>query len=152
MLQCHPANAKDSICLHTLIAVTGPDEGPPFFEVTDLAEDERFAWLPFVVDNSIRYYYGAPLRTKRGVTIGTICVLDDKERAPLDAVQQACELDRSNPLVHYLLIIYTVMESIANNVTTHLSLLRQRAERRRALRMNRTLINFLKQSQASPEV
>jgi len=83
-------SAKDSICLHTLQATTGPDGGPACFEIPDLAEDERFAWLPFVVDNSIRYYYGAPLRTKRGVTIGSICVLDDKARAPLDAVQQAC--------------------------------------------------------------
>lgn len=49
--------------------------------VPDLAADERFADNAFVTgDPFVRFYAGAPLRTRDGAGLGTLCVLDDKPR------------------------------------------------------------------------
>ena len=49
------------------------------FVVPDLATDERFKMSP-LVQAGIRFYAGAPLITRSGFGLGTICVVDDKPR------------------------------------------------------------------------
>ncbi len=49
------------------------------FVVPDLAADPRFVGSP-LVKAGIRFYAGAPLFTRAGFGLGTICVLDDKPR------------------------------------------------------------------------
>lgn len=48
--------------------------------IEDLAKDERFANNPFVKERGIRFYAGAPLRTKSGHVVGSLCVIDTKPR------------------------------------------------------------------------
>lgn len=48
--------------------------------VEDLARDRRFANNPFLKENGLRFYAGAPLRSKNGLPIGSLCVLDTKTR------------------------------------------------------------------------
>ncbi len=54
-------------------------EGSDVFVVPDLAADPRFVGSP-LVNAGIRFYAGAPLFTRAGFGLGTICVLDDKPR------------------------------------------------------------------------
>ncbi|PWW80054.1 hypothetical protein C7212DRAFT_289241 [Tuber magnatum] len=49
------------------------------FELEDMAKEPEWEDHPSVLNwPYIRYYAGAPLRTKNGVSIGSICVVDDK--------------------------------------------------------------------------
>ncbi|ORB30290.1 hypothetical protein BST39_28955, partial [Mycobacterium paraseoulense] len=49
--------------------------------VPDTREDPRFRCNPLVTkDAGLRFYAGALLKTRDGVPLGTLCVLDDKPR------------------------------------------------------------------------
>ena len=68
-----------------VIALDPPETGYAFFVCNDLAKDDRFKTLPFVVDPPhFRFYAGTPLVTNDGVNIGSVYVLDDKPRDGLD--------------------------------------------------------------------
>ncbi len=62
-----------------------PSDDPyPLFVVKDLTQDSRFSQLPFVQgDPKFRFYAGTPLTTKRGVNIGSLCVMDTQPREGL---------------------------------------------------------------------
>ena len=63
-----------AFCTHAIMQ-------PQMFEVPDAAEDARFAKNPLVTgDPNIRFYAGAPLATRDGHLLGTMCVLDRKPR------------------------------------------------------------------------
>jgi predicted PurR-regulated permease PerM len=49
--------------------------------VEDVAKDPRFANNPFLIEKEIRFYAGAPLKTRSGFTLGSLCVIDTKPRA-----------------------------------------------------------------------
>lgn len=53
------------------------------FVVHDLLEDERFESSP-LAQAGIRFYAGAPLITRAGYGLGTLCIVDDKPRALSD--------------------------------------------------------------------
>jgi GAF domain-containing protein len=63
-----------SVCDHAI-------RQPGVFVVPDLAADPRFGGMPTVNDHvTPSFYAGAPLRTKDGLPLGMLCVLDHKAR------------------------------------------------------------------------
>lgn len=71
-----------AFCSHAIL-----EEG--LFIVEDLSKDERFRDNPFVkLDPKIRFYAGAPFKSRTGHALGTICVVDSKPRT-LSAEQQS---------------------------------------------------------------
>ncbi|WP_075217814.1 AI-2E family transporter [Mongoliimonas terrestris] len=63
------------------LASLGHLVGRPSVEViSDIEKDPRFADDPALTSNGIRFYAGAPLRLSSGVVIGTLCLIDTKQR------------------------------------------------------------------------
>ena len=59
------------------------------FIIPDAKEDERFHDNPLVTDEpSIRFYAGYPLKLRRGIHIGTLCLIDSKPREMDEEDQQ----------------------------------------------------------------
>jgi len=46
----------------------------------DVTEDPRFADDPLVLEKGIRFYAGAPLRTRSGLVVGSLSVIDTQPR------------------------------------------------------------------------
>ncbi|MEM8513803.1 signal transduction histidine kinase/CheY-like chemotaxis protein [Massilia sp. MP_M2] len=64
---------ENSICRHALLLEQ--------MIVTDTQDDPRFSCNPLVTaEGGLRFYAGAVLRTRDGVPLGTLCVLDRKPR------------------------------------------------------------------------
>lgn len=49
--------------------------------IEDIERDPRFAQNPELGKNKIRFYAGVPLRTKQGLVIGSLCILDKQVRS-----------------------------------------------------------------------
>ncbi len=49
--------------------------------IEDVLKDPRFAGNPFLLEHGIRFYAGAPLRSRNGHAIGSLCVIDASPRA-----------------------------------------------------------------------
>ena len=62
-------------------------EGQGVFVVPDLTADPRFVGSP-LAESGIRFYAGAPLFTREGHGLGTLCVVDDKVRELRDGEEQ----------------------------------------------------------------
>ena len=63
---------RDSICQYTV-------EAEKDFEVANLRSDDRFRKQDYVINTTLSYYYGVPLKTKDGQAIGALCVLDSED-------------------------------------------------------------------------
>lgn len=68
---------EHSFCTHAL-------ESKNILVIEDAARDSRFLRNPLVTrENGIRFYAGAPLRTRDGHVLGTVCVMDHTPHPPL---------------------------------------------------------------------
>ncbi|KAF2143311.1 uncharacterized protein K452DRAFT_225560, partial [Aplosporella prunicola CBS 121167] len=114
------------LCEHTIQQQPAEDGGDVCFEVLDLARDDRFNSLPFIAGAPhFRYYAGVPLRTKKGVAIGSLFAMDDKVRQPLSDSER------------------NFLSVMATNVMSHLELLKEKEDRKRAVNMNMRLSAFV---------
>lgn len=70
--------------------------------ISDTKADDRFVNHPLVTrDKSVRFYAGAPLTTKDGFNVGTLCVIDFETRQ-LDAHQQKSLMVLSKQIINLL--------------------------------------------------
>lgn len=78
---------KDSFCQHAL------QNAEEVLVVDNPRGDERFKDNPLVLgDPYIRFYAGAPLVTPGGHVLGTLCVIDSKQRTITDSQKKALQL------------------------------------------------------------
>jgi signal transduction histidine kinase len=69
-----PIKRSESFCALAVL-----NEGPTFIE--DALQSPQFAAFPLVaIENGVRFYAAAPLRTSEGLQLGTLCVLDTQPR------------------------------------------------------------------------
>jgi GAF domain-containing protein len=101
------------------------DGSPAYFEVCDLAADDRFNTLPFVAGPPFfKYYCGVPLRSNN-INIGSIFVLDDIAREPI-GLQDSMMLGRMGDLV-----------------IAHLQTMKEKQDLKRTTNMNMALAAFV---------
>ena len=92
----------------------------------DLSQDPRFNTLSFIAGPPhFRYYAGVPLRTSRGINIGSIYILDSKVRLALNPSEKA------------------FLGVMADNVIQHLEMSRDKKDRQRTFKMNECLSAFV---------
>lgn len=97
-----------SFCTHAV-------EQDQVFVIPDALEDERFVKNPLVTnDPNIRFYAGAPLRSRDGNNIGTLCVID-KEPKELNDKQKKI-LDLLSKQVMNILELELSVELLKNTV------------------------------------
>jgi hypothetical protein len=78
---------EDSFCIETLKSKGN------LFTIKNAAEDEQFKSNKYVTgEPHVRFYTGTPLITPTGSTIGTICLLDHKERELSEEKNKAIKL------------------------------------------------------------
>jgi signal transduction histidine kinase/DNA-binding NarL/FixJ family response regulator len=83
VLQCTKVPKAGRLCEHTMAALPPLDGGVACFEVLDLTKDRRFNTLDFISGPpNFRSYVGVPLRTRSGINIGSLFIIDSKLRAP----------------------------------------------------------------------
>ncbi|HVS50910.1 MAG TPA: GAF domain-containing protein [Opitutaceae bacterium] len=98
---------EQSFCAHAFVEPTN------LLVVPDATSDERFADNPLVSgEPHIRFYAGAPLLTREGLPVGTLCVIDRMPRARLTD-QQLRVLRILGRQVSYLLELRRVSRALA---------------------------------------
>jgi PAS domain S-box-containing protein len=116
-----------SFCAHAIL------DTKDVFEITDALEDARFSNNPLVAgEPHIRFYAGAPLVTRGGHALGTLCVLDYKPRELTPDQVQALKV-----LSNQVLALLELRRLEQRNTTAHYKAMERFKQ---AEQMYRTLI------------
>ena len=101
-------------------------ENDEFLIIPDLREDQRTKDFDYVQHYPCwRFYWGAPLITKAGISIGALCILDNRVRYTVTAEQKA------------------FCRTMTSVIMEHLEILREVAERKKGTRMSKGLNAFV---------
>lgn len=96
---------EDSVCQYTMDVDLGEN-----FEIKDLSRDNRFKDKDYVSGSlQLKYYWGIPLKTNEGFSIGALCVLD-KETKELSPNQEELLRKIANQIVDRLRINRLILE------------------------------------------
>ena len=103
-LGCSGVPLEGRICELTIRADSpGAGRSVPVFCVPDLSLDPRFSPLSVVSGPPYyRYYAGTPIRTKDGVNIGSVAIMDLKPRADLSLEHEKCLGDLAEHVMNFL--------------------------------------------------
>ncbi len=108
-----------SFCAHAICNNTGNNKHSRLFEVKNAANDNRFMDNFFVTNQPyIKYYLGYVIQSERKYNIGTLCLIDTKERNfTRDQVNCFCELASlvESLLQHHKLYSYNKDNLIFNS-------------------------------------
>lgn len=98
---------EDSVCQYTIV-------GTDAFEVTDLAQDERFKDKFYVAgDPNLRYYYGLPLKFD-DYNLGALCVMDKRPHALTPEKTEMLRIIAEEVVSR--LRVYKYIEQLRNNI------------------------------------
>jgi PAS domain S-box-containing protein len=114
---------SETFCRYTIMS----DE---ILEVPDATQNELFADHPAVTEGGIRFYAGAPIIDNEGYRLGTICVADTVPHHLTDAQKDA-------------------LKTLAREVTSHITLRRQKQELEQSEKLHNEFFNLFNNS---PEV
>lgn len=96
----------NGLCEHTCsLLPPDPESNLPYLlEIPDLSVHPKYNNVGYVRGwPHAKFYCGAPMRTKNGVTIGTICIMDERPRYKgLTSVERAKMHDLSELFMKYL--------------------------------------------------
>lgn len=116
-------------CDHVLYIKPSPEaEDPselPISLIPNIAEDVRFSSRPYCHFNTRQFYAAVPIRTGRGINIGTYCVMSTTQPQMWNEKTNQCLRDMSFA------------------ITEHLELQRAKHEARSYARVNRGLSSFI---------
>lgn len=100
---------------------------PPHFMIKDISADDRFK--PLIENDALKieskFYCGVPIRSSKGISIGTFAIFDDQPRDSVDRV-----------LIQF-------MTDVAKTIMQHLESKRLKKTHRRGERMVRGLASFV---------
>ncbi len=86
-----------AFCAYTIL------ESDNLFIIPDATKDPRFKDNPLTTNNPyVLFYAGAPLKTKDGYAIGTLCVIDNKPRKSLSEDQKHSLIALAQQVVNQL--------------------------------------------------
>ncbi|KAL5114157.1 hypothetical protein ACEQ8H_007954 [Pleosporales sp. CAS-2024a] len=126
---CVRVSKSGRLCEHTIAAEPPQNGGPACFEVLDLNKDARFNQLDFVTGPPyFKHYAGVPLRTRLGVNIGSIFVIDSRIRPALTKTE------------------WDFLTVTANNVMHHLEMSKDTRDCAQSLRMSACMSAFVNKS------
>ena len=132
---CGTVDKSGRLCEKTIDLPPSLGSHPSLFTVQDLSQDPRFNELPFVSGPpNFRFYAGTPLTTKRGINIGSVFIIDDVVREPLNIDQEK------------------FLGTIAQTIIGHMALASEAEERKKVMRLSLGMNAFVeRKARALPE-
>ena len=122
---CGTINKSGGLCENT-IKLTPTLGRPPYLTIRDLSKDERFSEAPIVTGPPyFKFYVGTPLTTRKGINIGSLCIIDDVAREPLTEDQE------------------DFLGIIAQTIMKHLETASEAQERRKVMRLSMGMNAFV---------
>lgn len=117
---CGTVDKAGRLCEKTIELPPSLGLHPSLFTVTDLSKDERFNELPFVTGPPFfKFYAGTPLTTKKGINIGSLFIIDNEVREPLNTNQELFLGTVASTVMKHM---ETTSEAVERKKVTRLSL------------------------------